>query len=205
MNGILRSRSDWRLLPASRKRRSKSRYAVFLKSQVIPIYTKKYVLFEITRVRAVSKETIRKLSKQFDAALVTLNELRVKSGCKALPYSVLHPTLRHENAYHTAMRLFQNRRDRERHFGDRAIFGEPAWDILLDLYIHQAREDEVSVKSASLGSGAPATTALRWLNLLEEQGLLCSSEDPTDQRRRFVRLTPEGYESMTRYLEAISP
>lgn len=150
------------------------------------------------------KDTVRKLSIQFDEAILTLNELRLISGCEVFPPDVPDPTVRHSVAYMTAKRLINNRQSRGDYIGNDEIFGEPAWDILLDLYVHQAQNDEVSVKSATIGSGAPATTALRWLSELQKRGLICSADDQTDARRRFIRLTAEGYESMTRYLEYVS-
>lgn len=99
---------------------------------------------------------------------------------------------------------YDERRARAKQLKHKDIFGEPAWDMLLDLYIHQAQNEEVSVKSAAIGSAAPATTALRWLNVLETKGLVRSLDDPNDSRRRLVRLTAEGYEAMTRYLNEIA-
>ena len=151
----------------------------------------------------VDKESILALSKHIDAAQHTLNELRIVCDCDAVPVVRPKPASRHEVAYGAAKRILDVRRMRKKHFDQPEIFGEPAWDILLDLYTHQFQNDDVSVKSAAIGSGAPATTALRWLNILEERKLICSAEDSTDHRRRFVRLTPEGYESMTRFLEQI--
>lgn len=152
----------------------------------------------------MAREMIKKLSEQLDEALATLHELRAACGCDALPQDAPKPRKRHDEAYKEACRIYGDRKARSDHFGNSDIFGEPAWDILLDVYIHQFQNEEVSVKSACIGSGAPATTALRWLSLLERQGLICSTEDPIDQRRRFIRLTAEGYESMTRYLNHVA-
>lgn len=152
----------------------------------------------------MTKETIRALSQQLDAAMVTLNKLKSECDCDSFASISEDPAGRHQNAFATAQSIFEQRRLRARHFPDQEIFGEPAWDILLDLYIHQSRNEEISVKSASIGSGAPASTALRWLKVLEEMNLIVSAAHETDQRRRLVRLTPEGYESMTRYLEEIA-
>jgi hypothetical protein len=44
-----------------------------------------------------------------------------------------------------------------------ALLAEPAWDILLDLYIRQAQGKRTTVSSACVGAIVPATTALRWL------------------------------------------
>lgn len=98
-----------------------------------------------------------------------------------------------------AKRLYFERRRRRAYFNE-ALLGEPAWDILLDVFIHNLSERKVSITSACIGSGVPSTTALRWIALLEGQGLLFREEDPQDRRRAHVHLTPKGTEAMTRYL-----
>jgi DNA-binding MarR family transcriptional regulator len=90
-------------------------------------------------------------------------------------------------------------RQRRRDFFSDDLFGEPAWDMLLDLYIAEKRNRRVSVTAACLGANAPGTTALRWLQQLEERGLAVRDADPKDARRSFVRLSEEGYARMTDY------
>lgn len=82
------------------------------------------------------------------------------------------------------------------------LFGEPGWDILLDLFIQQRVGRRISVTAACIGSGAATTTALRYLNLLIEDGLVQREGDPTDGRRSWLKLTPEAVETMTEYLKA---
>ncbi|HET9628470.1 MAG TPA: hypothetical protein VFP14_03205 [Novosphingobium sp.] len=69
------------------------------------------------------------------------------------------------------------------------FLGEPSWDIMLELF---AQATPLSVKSVSIGSGVPLTTTLRWIGLLEQQGLVRQFGDPTDARRTLVALTREG-------------
>jgi DNA-binding MarR family transcriptional regulator len=109
------------------------------------------------------------------------------------------------NALDRARLFISYRRARARHFGDRSLFAEPAWDIMLKLYVHHVKNEPVSVKSACIGSGVSASTALRWLNALEAEGLICFELDPADQSRKLIRLTPGGFESMTRCLEDCAP
>lgn len=99
-------------------------------------------------------------------------------------------------------RLVAERQRRARFF-DATLFGEPAWDILLDLAKCEASGRMVSVTSACIGSGAPPTTALRWLNRLQQIGLMSRIPDPTDHRRCWVELSLEGRDKMARYLVAV--
>lgn len=95
--------------------------------------------------------------------------------------------------------LYLTRRKRESIFGNGELFGEPAWDILLDLYVAYAERKKVSVSSACIGSAAPSTTGLRWLGILSEQDLVTREHDPEDQRRVLVRLSEKGLEAMDTY------
>lgn len=99
-----------------------------------------------------------------------------------------------------AIYLYEHRRKRNDYF-DGALFSDPAWDILLDLYIAQESGREIAVQSACIGAAVPPTTALRWLKVLEENKLVKRREDPRDHRRRFIRLTPMAVVALTRYLD----
>lgn len=72
------------------------------------------------------------------------------------------------------------------------LLGEPAWDILLDLFVAEGSGQRVSVTSLSIASGCPATTGLRYIAALESDGLVVREPDPADGRRRFVRLSAKG-------------
>lgn len=92
------------------------------------------------------------------------------------------------------------RRQRTQIFGSGDLFGEPAWDILLDLYIAHAEGKPVSVSSACIGSASPATTGLRWLSVLADHDLIAREADRQDQRRIMVTLTRRGIAAMERFL-----
>lgn len=82
------------------------------------------------------------------------------------------------------------------------LFGEPAWNILLDLFVHTDRLRRVSVTEACIASGAPPTTGLRWLNLLIEKGLVVREESTADNRVTFVSLSDEAKKILTEYFLA---
>jgi hypothetical protein len=101
-----------------------------------------------------------------------------------------------------ARKVYGLRRKRATIFGNPDLFGEPAWDILLDLYIACAEGKQVSVSSACIGSASPPTTGLRWLGVLADEGLVVREADADDHRRVLVRLTPAGQAAMDRFFEA---
>lgn len=103
-----------------------------------------------------------------------------------------------------ACKTYALRRKRATIFGNPDLFGEPAWDILLDLFIAQGQGKSVSVSSACIGSAAPATTGLRWLGVLADEGLIVREADPADQRRVLVRLTATGRAAMVRFFDAVA-
>ena len=103
-----------------------------------------------------------------------------------------------------ARQTYDDRRRRSKIFHADALFGEPAWDILLDLFIAAKERRRVSVTSACIGSAVPSTTALRWIAILERQGLLVREADPGDARRVYVKLSARGYAAMLEYFASSS-
>jgi len=103
-----------------------------------------------------------------------------------------------------ARKTYALRRKRAAIFGNPDLFGEPAWDILLDLFIADGEGKTVSVSSACIGSAAPPTTGLRWLGVLADEGLVLRENDQEDHRRVMVRLTPAGHAAMERFFEAVA-
>lgn len=85
-------------------------------------------------------------------------------------------------------------------FFDSGYFGEPGWDILLDLFIARADGRQISVTSACIAADVPPTTALRWVSILEEEGLVGRKSDAFDKRRTWLFITDEGFRRMIRCL-----
>jgi hypothetical protein len=80
------------------------------------------------------------------------------------------------------------------------MLGEPAWDILLDLFIQTSSARKVSIKSACKASASPDTTALRWLAILESRGLVERQASSGDKRVHFVRLSETGNLAVSAWL-----
>ena len=70
------------------------------------------------------------------------------------------------------------------------LFADPAWDMLLDLLQAEIAQLRVPVSSLCIAAAVPATTALRWLKTMTDQGMFVRRADPHDGRRVFVELAP---------------
>lgn len=98
-----------------------------------------------------------------------------------------------------AEREYENRRLRNSYL-DCELFGEAAWDILLDLFIQRAQGRKVPVTSSCIAADVPMTTALRYVTSLEQMGFIKRQQSRSDQRTRFLELTDEAVSRMSRYL-----
>lgn len=98
--------------------------------------------------------------------------------------------------------LIRHRRKRERQFPSH-LLADPGWDMLLDLYAAHYEGQKVSVSSLCIAAAVPATTALRWIKTLEEDGHLVRSQDPHDGRRIFLVISDTARAKMDEYFDDI--
>ena len=103
-----------------------------------------------------------------------------------------------ETLLERAHSILRVRRSRERLFG-RAMIGEPAFDLLLCLYV-QSGQCENSLSALAKRERIPYSSALRWLGYLADKGLVERSETNSDRRTTPVRLTASGRELMDELL-----
>jgi len=105
----------------------------------------------------------------------------------------------------TVRSVIRARRLRGRFFSEE-LFADPAWDMLLDLLQAEIAQLRVPVSSLCIAAAVPATTALRWIKTMTEQGLFVRRADPHDGRRVFVELAPAASDAMRRYFaEVVKP
>jgi DNA-binding MarR family transcriptional regulator len=97
-------------------------------------------------------------------------------------------------------KMIRMRRLRDKHFPS-DLFGDPAWDMLLDLMVARIDRRPVSVSSLCIASAVPATTALRWIKTMTEAGLFERRSDPSDGRRVFIALSDETARAMNAYFD----
>ncbi len=99
-----------------------------------------------------------------------------------------------------ARRMVRERLRRARFFKS-DLFADPAWDMMLDIFIAEAEGRETPVMNLCLSSQVPETTTLRWVKTLEQAGIFVRQKDEHDQRRVLVRLSPPAALALASYLE----
>ncbi len=87
-------------------------------------------------------------------------------------------------------RYLKMRREREKLFPK--LFGDPAWDMLLLLYVYRAANVPLQVSAIGGLANVPGTTSLRYLDLMVEHRLITRNHDPKDARRVWLNLTPKA-------------
>lgn len=110
------------------------------------------------------------------------------------PGSVISVDLLRERA----REILANRKRRHDVFG-KAMFGEPAWEMLLLLYVFESDQRQSVSRLARL-AGASKSTGLRWLDYLESQRWIRRQVHPNDRRTAFVELSDKGRDAVELYL-----
>lgn len=86
-------------------------------------------------------------------------------------------------------------------FLPRDLLVDPAWDMMIDLFVAAGTNERLCVKDLRLMSGESAAGAMRRIDRLQESGLIARHPDPNDHRRVHVTLTEQGQMAMAAMLE----
>lgn len=89
-----------------------------------------------------------------------------------------------------AQQLIAARRTRDELLGG-ALFGEPAWDMLLHLFIAYERGEHVKAAALAAAALVSPASAERWLRLLEQAGHVVRIGDAADRDAGYVYLVGE--------------
>jgi hypothetical protein len=147
-------------------------------------------------------DRLRQLSDEVSRIATTL--ARLSSGPSAVPRTI-EPVPSGEVrdlSVETVRTVIRARRLRSRYFPEH-LFADPAWDMLLDLLQAEIAQLRVPVSSLCIAAAVPATTALRWLKSMVQEGIFVRRADPHDGRRVFVELAPESSRALRRYFADI--
>ena len=115
----------------------------------------------------------------------------------------MHPVDGDEMSIETMLALavatIQRRTFRDAQFRS-ALFADPAWDMLLDLFAARLKGKRICVSSLCIAARVPPTTALRWIRNMAEHGEIIRRPDPADRRRVYVAISDDAFDAVARTL-----
>jgi len=99
--------------------------------------------------------------------------------------------------------LLRQRRARDRYFGS-TMFGEPAWDIMLELMIARIDEREMKISELGAASYAPAIATRQYVDALADAKLVECFQDADAEGDCFLALSSEAARRMAELYRARS-
>jgi hypothetical protein len=101
-----------------------------------------------------------------------------------------------------ARQILAGRQQRDRYF-DPVLFSNPAWDILLNLYVAAADDRAMSALDSCGASAMPESVVLRWLSYLKQDEMVIESANPRHPRQTLLRLSEQARLTIRSYLGSL--
>jgi len=79
------------------------------------------------------------------------------------------------------------------------LFRDPAWDMLLELFVAHERREDLTITSLCYAAGVPLSTGTRQFQRLEEHGLVTREGDLEDTRRTIAKPTAKAIASVATF------
>ncbi len=86
--------------------------------------------------------------------------------------------------------VMRRRMLRRQLIGSADLFGEPAWDMLLDLFAHECENKPLAMSSLCISAEMPTSSAMKLIQRLCDADILERIPDPHDGRRSLMRIAP---------------
>ena len=106
-------------------------------------------------------------------------------------------------AREAARGIFNRRNERRLHFPI-PLFSEYGWDMLLFLFTEEDDHPTQKVTRLAEQVNAPITTAVRWLDYLEQREFIERRISDFDRREVLISLTEAGREALLSYFGTLA-
>ena len=83
---------------------------------------------------------------------------------------------------------------------DGPLLSNPAWDILLDLYIQRSEGKRISIISVCVAANAPTSTVLRYIEAMIDSGTIVKIPSLEDSESLLIDLSETAYARMNSIL-----
>ncbi len=100
-----------------------------------------------------------------------------------------------------AQRFLAMQRKRSLFFANDGLFGNPAWELLLEIYIATETQDCISKPDLFGAISTTPTIASRWIGVFVDHGYVTRCEDHGDDR---ICMTQEARADCIAYLDAVT-
>jgi hypothetical protein len=97
-----------------------------------------------------------------------------------------------------ARRHLHDCKARESVFGRSEFFGDPAWNMLVELFIAHEERRDLTAGQLCGRAGAALQTAHRWLAIMEREGLVMAVRATSDEADRQIFISPASIQNMHR-------
>lgn len=101
-----------------------------------------------------------------------------------------------------ARQVLAGRRQRDRYF-DPMVFSNPAWDMLLAMYVAAAEGRVQSVLDCCAAAPVAQGVALRWLAYLKQEEMVIETRDALQSRQTHIRLSDQTHLTISAYLGSL--
>lgn len=102
-------------------------------------------------------------------------------------------------------RIIRSAREGIGQFFDAELFADPAFDMLLFVFLEEEAGRPVETSACYRASGVPRTTAVRWINMMVSNGMFESAPHPTDRRLALLSLSEDTRASVRQWLNGMRP
>jgi len=102
-------------------------------------------------------------------------------------------------------RIIRSAREGRGGFFSADLFADPAFDMLLFVFLEEEAGRPVETSACYRASGVPRTTAVRWINMLVSNGMFESAPHPTDRRLALLSLSEETRTGVREWLNGLRP
>ncbi len=100
-----------------------------------------------------------------------------------------------------AKALLLCRRRRQKLFSG-VQFADPAWDMILELYVAAAEGERFRISRLCVQTDGSTSTATRHRQVLEAKGFISRADDPEDGRSSFAVMEPKLKSAMDEWLSS---
>jgi DNA-binding MarR family transcriptional regulator len=128
--------------------------------------------------RYEQQETIEFSQKDRDDAVRLFTLIAGKSRAEQINRQI--------EALPIARAILEDRRLRSRMFNP-SMFGEVGWELLLSLYVNDQKIPRLTMGNLIKVAGTPKSTSLRWLDYLEDHGMISRQQNRLTHEQRSSR------------------